>query len=65
MALTLEDFMSRRTDLIHFNGGQGIAVVAAKLMGKSLGWSRAHRRAEMRRYRQAVQEMFHFRSGSS
>jgi glycerol-3-phosphate dehydrogenase len=65
MALTLEDFMSRRTDLLHFNGGGGLEVVAAKLMGKTLGWSRARRQAEIRKYRQTVQEMFHFRSGSS
>jgi glycerol-3-phosphate dehydrogenase len=33
MALTLEDFMSRRTDLLHFNGGGGLdgAAPAAKL----------------------------------
>jgi glycerol-3-phosphate dehydrogenase len=65
MALTLEDFMSRRTDLLHFNGGGGLEVVAARLMGKTLGWSRARRQAEIRKYRQTVQEMFHFRSGSS
>ncbi|MGD8314794.1 MAG: glycerol-3-phosphate dehydrogenase/oxidase [Syntrophobacterales bacterium] len=65
MALTLEDFMSRRTDLLHFNGGGGLEVVAAKLMGKILGWSRARRQAEIRKYRQTVQEMFHFKSGSS
>jgi glycerol-3-phosphate dehydrogenase len=62
MALTLEDFMSRRTDLLHFNGGGGLEVVAAKLMGKTLGWSRARRQAEIRKYRQTVQEMFHFKS---
>jgi glycerol-3-phosphate dehydrogenase len=65
MALTLEDFMSRRTDLIHFNGDRRLAEVAAKLMGKQLGWSRARRQTEIRKYRQAVQEMFHFRSDSS
>ncbi len=62
MALTLEDFMSRRTDLLHFNGQPGLDVVAAKLMGKTLGWSRARRKAEIKRYRQTVKEMFHFRS---
>ena len=65
MALTLEDFMSRRTDLLHFNGGGGLEVVAAKLMGKTLGWSRARRQAEIRKYRQTVQEMFHFKSSLS
>jgi glycerol-3-phosphate dehydrogenase len=62
MALTLEDFMSRRTDLLHFNGEGKLEKVVAKLMAKPLGWSRARRRAEIKRYRQRVQEMFHFRS---
>jgi glycerol-3-phosphate dehydrogenase len=62
MALTLEDFMSRRTDLLHFNGEVKLEKVVAKLMAKPLGWSRARRRAEIKRYRQTVQEMFHFRS---
>ena len=65
MALTLEDFMSRRTDLLHFNGEPGLEVAAANLMGKVLGWSRARRQAEIRKYRQTVQEMFHFKSGLS
>ncbi len=65
MALTLEDFMSRRTDLLHFNGVGGLEVVAAKLMGKTLGWSRARRQAEIKKYRQTVREMFHFKLGSS
>jgi hypothetical protein len=34
-------------------------------MGKIFGWSRARRQAEIRKYRQTVQEMFHFKSGSS
>jgi len=62
MALTLEDFMGRRTDLLHFNGEEKLEKVVAKLMAKPLGWSRARRRAEIKRYRKRVQEMFHFRS---
>jgi glycerol-3-phosphate dehydrogenase len=62
MALTLEDFMSRRTDLLHFNGDFGFTPVAAKLMGRSLRWSRRRRNAEISRYREKVQEMFHFKS---
>ncbi len=65
MALTLEDFMSRRTDLLHFNGEAKLEKVVAKLMAKPLGWSRARRRAEIKRYRQRVHEMFHFRRGLS
>jgi hypothetical protein len=34
-------------------------------MGKTLGWSRAHRQDEIRKYRQTVQEMFHFKSSLS
>jgi len=63
MALTLEDFMSRRTDLLHFNREGKLEKVVAKIMAKPLGWSRARRRAEIERYRQRVQEMFHFRAG--
>ena len=62
MALTLEDFMGRRTDLLHFNGEEKLEKVVAKLMAKPLGWSRARRRAEIKRYRKRVKEMFHFRS---
>jgi glycerol-3-phosphate dehydrogenase len=62
MALTLEDFMSRRTDLLHFNGDPGPTGIAAKLMGRALGWSRRRRHDEIRKYRETVQRMFHFRS---
>jgi glycerol-3-phosphate dehydrogenase len=62
MALTLEDFMSRRTDLLHFNGNPVYAEVAVKTMAETLGWSRARRREEIRKYREKVQRMFHFRS---
>ncbi|UCG13463.1 MAG: glycerol-3-phosphate dehydrogenase/oxidase [Deltaproteobacteria bacterium] len=64
MALTLEDFMSRRTSLLHFGCEHGAPVTVAKLMGKWLGWNRSRRRAEIRRYRETVKEMFHFRSAS-
>jgi glycerol-3-phosphate dehydrogenase len=61
MAVTLEDFMSRRTDLMHFDGKGRLPGVVAKLMGKRLGWKRARRKAEIHRYRQAVEQMFRFR----
>ena len=61
MALTLEDFMGRRTSLIYFNGDPKLASAAAKLMGDQLGWSRARRRAEIRGYRKTVEDMFYFR----
>jgi glycerol-3-phosphate dehydrogenase len=63
MALTLEDFMNRRTDLLHFNGDARLPQVVAKIMGKRLGWKRGRRQVELERYRAAVERMFHFRSG--
>ncbi len=62
MALTLEDFMIRRTDLLYFNRDPAVEVIAARLMGKALGWSRARRKAEISKYREKVREMFHFKS---
>jgi glycerol-3-phosphate dehydrogenase len=61
MALTLEDFMGRRTSLVYFNGDSKLASAAAKLMGDQLGWSRTRRRAEIKRYRKTVEDMFYFR----
>lgn len=59
MALTLDDFMSRRTDLMHFDNQQGIQAVEtiARLMGHLLGWKRRQRKAEIRKYRRSVQTM--------
>lgn len=64
MALTLEDFMSRRTGLMHFDSRAGLAVVdaAAGLMGALLGWKRSRRKMEIHKYREAVKEMFHFKA---
>ena len=62
MAVTLEDFMSRRTDLMHFDSKGRLPGVVAKLMGRRLGWKRARRKAEIHRYRQAVERMCYFRS---
>jgi glycerol-3-phosphate dehydrogenase len=59
MALTLEDFMSRRTDLMHFDNQRGIQAVEtiARLMGHLLGWKRQQRKAEIKKYHRAVQAM--------
>jgi glycerol-3-phosphate dehydrogenase len=59
MALTLEDFMSRRTDLMHFDNQRGIQAVEtiAGLMGQILGWNRSRRKAEIKKYLCAVQNM--------
>ncbi len=67
MALTLEDFMSRRTDLMHFEADRGLSVAktAAKLMGRLLGWKRDERARQIERYRHRVGQMFHFKASSS
>jgi len=66
MALTLEDFMARRTGLLHFDADQGMGVAdeISHLMSRLLGWDRWRRKAEIKRYREAVADMFHFRSES-
>jgi glycerol-3-phosphate dehydrogenase len=66
MALTLEDFMARRTGLLHFdaNCGMGVAEEVSRLMSRLLGWDRGRRKAEIEGYREAVADMFHFRSES-
>jgi glycerol-3-phosphate dehydrogenase len=63
MALTLEDFMARRAGLMHFSAEQGMDVAeeVAGLMGDRLGWSRSHRRDEIRRYGRLVDGMLAFR----
>ena len=64
MALTLEDFMARRTDLMLFEPQHGLEAAgrAADLMGEALGWDRHQRNEEMERYRQAVAAMIAFRT---
>jgi glycerol-3-phosphate dehydrogenase len=66
MAVTLEDFMARRTGLLHFDATWGMAVVeeVSRLMSRLLGWDRGRRQAEIHRYREAVADMFHFRGES-
>jgi len=64
MALTLEDFMARRTELMLFEPQHGLEAAgrAADLMGEALGWDRHQRNEEMERYRQAVAAMIAFRT---
>jgi len=64
MALTLEDFMARRTDLMLFEPQHGLEAAgrAADLMGEALGWGRRQRREQVERYRQAVAGMTAFRT---
>ena len=64
MALTLEDFMARRTELMLFEPQHGLEAAgrAAELMGEALAWGRRQRQEEMERYRQAVAAMTAFRT---
>lgn len=62
MALTLEDFMSRRTDLMLFEPQHGLEAAgrAAALMGEALSWGRRRRSEQVQQYRQAVAAMTAF-----
>lgn len=62
MAVTLEDFMARRTELMLFGAGNGLAAAqaAADLMGSVLGWSGRERRRQVERYREVVAGMTAF-----
>jgi glycerol-3-phosphate dehydrogenase len=66
MALTLEDFMARRTELLLFEPQHGLEAAgrAATLMGEALGWGRRQRQEEVGRYRQVVADMTAFRTAS-
>jgi glycerol-3-phosphate dehydrogenase len=64
MAVTLEDFLARRSDLMLFDpsGRKGLtaAPLVARLMGSVLGWGWRARREELRRYHEAVAAMTAF-----
>ncbi|MCJ7811292.1 MAG: glycerol-3-phosphate dehydrogenase, partial [Dehalococcoidia bacterium] len=62
MALTLEDFMARRTDLMLFDHNHGLSAAseAARLMGTVLGWDSQQRQQQVERYRDAVAAMTAF-----
>jgi len=64
MALTLEDFMSRRSGLMLFGGGDDAAVSAARVMGNALAWDTEEIERQLASYRARVAEMFAFRSKS-
>ena len=53
MALTLEDLLERRTRLLLFDPGQGLACAAAvaDMAAARLGWDRARTAAELEGYR--------------
>jgi alkyldihydroxyacetonephosphate synthase len=65
MTMTLEDFMERRTNLMHFDPhrGMNIAEEVADLMGNRLRWNEAERQRQLSAYRDAVEKMMGFRTG--
>jgi glycerol-3-phosphate dehydrogenase len=62
MALTLEDFMARRTDLMLFDHNHGLSAAseAARLMATVLGWDSQQRQQQVERYREVVAAMTAF-----
>jgi glycerol-3-phosphate dehydrogenase len=64
MAVTLEDFLRRRSDLMLFGqeGERALTDEAARLMARPLGWSRQESRRQVAAYREAVARMMAFRS---
>jgi len=62
MAMTLQDFMERRTELMLFDPQHGLdgAEQAANLMGDVLGWSKQERQRQVALYREAVTRMTAF-----
>ncbi|HLB35956.1 MAG TPA: glycerol-3-phosphate dehydrogenase/oxidase, partial [Gemmatimonadales bacterium] len=63
MAMTLEDFLRRRSDLMLFgeDGGMAVASRVARLMGQILGWSGKETRRQLTDYGTAVDRMTAFR----
>jgi glycerol-3-phosphate dehydrogenase len=63
MAMTLEDFMERRTDMMHFDSARGLEVVeaVAQLMGRRLRWDGAETKRQLAAYRNAVEKMMAWR----
>lgn len=64
MAVTLEDFLRRRSDLMLFgeDGARALTDEAARLMGRVLNWSRKETDRQRVAYREAVARMMAFRS---
>ncbi|RMD94802.1 MAG: glycerol-3-phosphate dehydrogenase, partial [Calditrichaeota bacterium] len=64
MAMTVEDFMARRTDLQHFDTSRGLAAVdeVAELMAQLLGWTDAEKNRQLEIYRRKVAKMMAFQS---
>ncbi len=63
MAITLEDFMRRRSDLMLFSPEAGYAAAEriASVLGRTLGWSEREAGEQVEAYRGAVESMMAFR----
>jgi glycerol-3-phosphate dehydrogenase len=63
MAMTVEDFMERRTDLKYYDPHWGFDVIeeVAELMGKRLQWDSAEQEQQLAAYRNSVEKMMAFR----
>jgi glycerol-3-phosphate dehydrogenase len=63
MAVTLEDFMRRRSDLMLFGTGLdvGVASRVASVLAHSLGWDDAEKRRQIRAYERSAARMMAFR----
>jgi glycerol-3-phosphate dehydrogenase len=63
MALSLEDFMRRRSDLMLFSPEAGSAAAAriASVLGRRLGWDKHGVTEQVEAYQQAVERMMAFR----
>jgi glycerol-3-phosphate dehydrogenase len=64
MAVTLEDFMRRRSELMLFgpDGAPGAAEAAAGVLGSTLTWDRPEKRRQLSAYGKAVKRMMAFRA---
>jgi glycerol-3-phosphate dehydrogenase len=62
MALTLEDFMERRSRVLLWEPDNGLCVAdgVARIMGASLGWDAARIRDEVARYRALAERLKRF-----
>jgi glycerol-3-phosphate dehydrogenase len=63
MAVALEDFMRRRSDLMLFGPGNGVGAdeTVAEVMDSTLTWGSAERERQVSAYRDAVARMMSFR----
>ncbi|MFQ6673479.1 MAG: glycerol-3-phosphate dehydrogenase C-terminal domain-containing protein, partial [Fidelibacterota bacterium] len=66
MAVTLDDFMGRRTGLKYFTDDHALPVVSriARMMGARLGWSFSETRRQIEKYFESVETATTIREGT-